>query len=188
MQWLCLLGQAWASPTLAWLHCARVCVYICLSIYVCLDQLLTVNLKSAHSNISQWLNFSATKPRKQYCQTAGSTWNRVKVKTIHVECIGSTYGNFLNHGTSLTIAWQGRLQVTVGQQGVHWFQVRSWHDRSYVAWISLLAHGTIVKLSPCPCSHSSLAGRIGACLWGHSKCNLLLAQARPRMIQHLTSF
>ena len=44
-----------------------------------------------------------------------------------------------------------------------------------------------MKLSWCPCSHGSLAGRIAACLCGHSKCNLLLAQARPRMIQHLTS-
>ena len=47
--------------------------------------------------------------------------------------------------------------------------------------------GLIVKLSPCPCSHSSLAGQIAACLCGHSKCKLLLAQARPRMIQHLSS-
>ena len=53
--------------------------------------------------------------------------------------------------------------------------------------IPLLAHDLTVKLSPCPCSHSSLAGRIAAYLCGHSKCNLLLAQARPRMIQHLSS-
>ena len=31
------------------------------------------------------------------------------------------------------------------------------------------------------------ARRIAACLCGHPKCNLLLAQARPRMIQHLSS-
>ena len=49
-------------------------------------------------------------------------------------------------------------------------------------------HGLTVKLSPCSCSRSSLAGQITACLCGHSKCNLLLAQACPRMIQHLTSF
>ena len=36
-------------------------------------------------------------------------------------------------------------------------------------------------------SHSSVAGRIAACLCGHSECNLLLAQAHPKMIQHLTS-
>ena len=44
--------------------------------------------------------------------------------------------------------------------------------------ILLLAHGLTVKLSPC---------WIGACLCGHFKCNLLLAHARPRMIQHLSS-
>ena len=58
--------------------------------------------------------------------------------------------------------WQGRLQVTVGQQGVCWLQVRCWHDRSY---IPLLPHDLTVKLSPCPCSHSSLAGWMAACLW-----------------------
>ena len=68
-----------------------------------------------------------------------------------------------------------------------WLQVCAWHDRSYITWILLLADGLTVKISPCPCSHSSLAGRIAACLCGHSKCNVLLAQARPRMIQHLTS-
>ena len=56
-----------------------------------------------------------------------------------------------------------------------------------LAGIPLLAHSLTVKLSPYPCSHSSPAGRIAACLCGHSKCNLLLAQARPRMIQHLSS-
>ena len=62
------------------------------------------------------------------------------------------------------------------------------HDRSYIAGIPLLAYGLTVKLWPCQCSCSSPAGRIAAaCLCGHFKCNLLLAQARPRMIQHLSS-
>ena len=65
------------------------------------------------------------------------------------------------------IAWQGRLWVIVGQQGVRWLQICAWHDRSYIAWIPLLAHGLTVKLSPCPCSHSSLAGQIAqTCLCG----------------------
>ena len=34
---------------------------------------------------------------------------------------------------------------------------------------------------------SSQAGQTVVCLCGHSKCNLLLAQARPRMIQHPSS-
>ena len=55
-----------------------------------------------------------------------------------------------------------------------------------LAGIPLLAHSLSVKISPCHCSHSSLAGRIAA-LCGHSKCDLLLTQAHPRMIQHLSS-
>ena len=74
------------------------------------------------------------------------------------------------------------------QQGVHWLQVCARRDYSYIAWILLQAHCLTVKLSPCTCSHSSLAGQIAAHLCGHSKCNLLVAQAHPRMIQHLTSY
>ena len=55
--------------------------------------------------------------------------------------------------------------------------------RSCIASISLLGHGLTVKLSRV----ASPAGRIAAYLCGHFKCNLLLAQARPRMIQHLSS-
>ena len=36
--------------------------------------------------------------------------------------------------------------------------------RSYIASILLLDHGLTVKLRPCPCSHSSLAGQIAACV------------------------
>ena len=92
---------------------------------------------------------------------------------------------FLNYGESddrMT-----RHAMSDRQQDVHWLQVRTLHDRSYIAGILLLAHGLTVKLSPCPCSHSSPAGRIAACLCGHPKCSLLLAQARPRMIQHISS-
>ena len=38
------------------------------------------------------------------------------------------------------------------------------------------SYGLTVKLSPC---HSSPTGRIAACLCGHTKCNLLPAQAHP---------
>ena len=70
------------------------------------------------------------------------------------------------------------------QQDVRWLRVRALHDRSYITGILLLAHGLTVKLV-CPCSHS--IGRMAACLCGHPICDLLLAQARPRMIQHLSS-
>ena len=151
-------------------------------LYACLNRPLTVNFKSAHSNISRWLNVHSV---KGYCQTAGSAWKRVRAKTIQVECIGSTHGNLLFEPwyDKAGCEWQSDSRVRV-----RWLQVRAWHacDCSYIAWIRLLAHGLTVKLSKCLC-HSSLAGRIAACLCGHSKCNLLLAQARPRMIQHLTS-
>ena len=51
------------------------------------------------------------------------------------------------------------------ESDVRWLQVRAWHDCSYIAEIPLLAHSLSVKLSPCQCSHSSLAGRIATCLW-----------------------
>ena len=68
---------------------------------------------------------------------------------------------FLNYGsyesddrTTMHIA------ATVGQKDVRWLQVhvRAWHDRSYMAGIPVLTHGLTVKLSLCPCSHSSPAG------------------------------
>ena len=55
--------------------------------------------------------------------------------------------------------------MTVRQLDVRWLQVCAWHDRSYTTGIPLLAHSLTVKLSPCPNSHSSPAGRIAACLW-----------------------
>ena len=120
---------------------------------------------------------------KGYCQTAGSE----RSKMIQVECLGSTHSNLLSE------PWYESDDLVTRQAASdsrHWLQVRAWHDRSYIAWILLLAHGLTVKLSPCPCNHSSPAGQIAACqhVWSsNSKCNVLLAQARPRMIQNLTS-
>ena len=54
----------------------------------------------------------------------------------------------------------------------------------HIAGIPLLAHSLTVKLTPCPCSH--IVVRLdGSCMsvHGHSKSNLLLAQAD----QHLSS-
>ena len=89
-----------------------------------------------------------------------------------------------------------RQAASDGEQNVWWWgllQVSAWHDRSYIAGIPLLARGLTMKLSPCPCSHNSLAGRIAECqhVWsttcGHLKCDMLPAQVRPRMMQHLSS-
>ena len=73
------------------------------------------------------------------------------MKTIQVECIGSTHGNLHSepwYKSDDRVTRQAG--VTVGQQGVRWLQVRAWHDRFYVVWIPLLGHGLIVKLSPMP--------------------------------------
>ena len=69
---------------------------------------------------------------------------RVRAKTIQVECFGSKHGNLLSKSW-----YESDDRVTVGQQGVHWLQVRAWHhdDCSYIAWIPLLAHGLTGKLS-----------------------------------------
>ena len=94
----------------------------------------------------------------------------------------------------------GRYGLTGKQQvqrisskhfGLHFTSIRpeSINSISYIAGILLLAHDSTMKLNPCPCSHSGLARRTAcACLCGHLKCNLLLAQVRPRMMQHLSSY
>ena len=131
---------------------------------------------------------------KGYCQTAGLTRKRVTAKMIQVECVGSTHGNLLSDQTMVWVWWScDRLWVTDSR--MHGGEV--W----CLAWplihrIPLLAHGLTVKHSPGPCSHSSLAGQIGACqhvghlcLCGHLKYNLLLThwQAHLRIMQHLSS-
>ena len=166
-------------------------MYVC--IRLCLDWPLTENLKSADSNISRWMStppctsaISAKPWERAWRVTARlqGQRERERLKTIQVECLGSTNGNLLSEPCYESDDRVTRQAVSDSQ---HWLQVRAWHDRSYIAWILLLAHGLTVKFSPCPCSHSSLAGRIAACLCGHFKCSLLLVQARPRMIQHLSS-
>ena len=107
-------------------------------------------------------------------------WSKLNALAAHT----ATY--FLNYGESDDRVT--RQAMSDRQQDVRWLQV---HTR--LAWQlihsmdPLVAHGLTVKLSPCPCSHSSPAGQIAACLCGLSKCNLLLGQACPRMIQHLSS-
>ena len=111
-----------------------------------------------------------------------------------------SYSSWMNwqHTQQLTFWTIVRLCDKAGRLRVSsWSYSRYVHCRAsgaclawpliYIGMVPLLAHGLTVKLSPCPCSHSSLVGRIAACLYGHSKCNLLLAQGCPRMIQHFTS-
>ena len=53
-----LLGRAWASPTLAWLHCA-VRVYV----WCLVDLALTINFKSADFTCTCTIIFNSTNPR-----------------------------------------------------------------------------------------------------------------------------
>ena len=153
-----------------------------------MDRPLTVNFKSVHSNISWRLSVHAARCRR-VLELSHENEHGVGVK----ESVSENYSRWMQWqhaqeftsvwtmvATNVMIAWQCTLRATVGQQDVHWLQVRAWQDCSYMTGIiPPLAHGLTVKLSPCLCSHSSLAGRIAACLCGHSKCNLLLAQAAP---------
>ena len=92
---------------------------------------------------------------KGYCQTAGSAWKRARAKTIQGECIGSTHSNLRTfwtmHGTWYESADDHvtRQAASDRQQSMWWqglLQVCTWHDRSYIAGIPLLAHGLTVKL------------------------------------------
>ena len=124
--------QAWASRTLAWLHCARVCLSM--------DRPLTANFKSGHLNISRWVSVHTSltciaKPwERAWRATQGTArlqgrcereWEQRLFKLNALAAHMTTYS--LNYGTSLTIVWQGRVQVTVGQLDVRWLQVRAWH-------------------------------------------------------------
>ena len=83
------------------------------------------------------------------------------------------------------IVWQGRLSGR--EQHVRWWgllQVSA--ARTY----PLLAHDLTVKLSPCPCSSAewiATCQHVWSTTGGYPKRNLLLAQAHPMMMQHLSS-
>ena len=90
------------------------------------------------------------------------------------------------HGMSDDRVTPARQAVSDRQQNVWWrdlLEVSTWHDRSYITMIPLLAHGLTVKLT-----HAHVAIVVcHACLCGHFKYILLLTQACPRMMQHLSS-
>ena len=184
-----------------WLHCTHVCVCT----LVGLDWPLT---KWVHSNISRWWNvtrmLTCTRPWEQAWASCGNEHEwllpdcRVDMKESESE--DDLSWMHWQHARQLTFWTMIRVWQSHDKAGYEWAwwpsdsrmysgfkYVRSWYDRSYLAWIPLLVHGLTVNLSPCPCSHSSLAGWIAACQCGHFKCNLPLAQAHPRMIQYLSS-
>jgi len=81
---------------------------------------------------------------------------------------------FTNLRGSCSKSAGGRCGVTTAQShaGTHVrsemkLTVRAWHDCSfYIAGIPASSYNSLtVKLSPCPCSHSSPAERIAARLW-----------------------
>ena len=100
-----LLGWAWVSPTLAWLHCTRVWVRM----LVCLFGPTTCRkFQISASKYFTMIHFphrhvynSAKTMRmrlKGYCQPAALSWKRVRAnsKMIQVECVDSTHGNLLS--------------------------------------------------------------------------------------------
>ena len=125
----CLLGRAWASPTLAWLHCAHACV--CL--LACLDRPLTVNFKWAHSNISQGLTVHG----KMYTSAKPWEWEWT-VTSISVKLSGSK-----DDSSSV------RLHHT--QKHLVWRQAKPLiHSRD-----PPVSSRFECEASPRPCSHSS---------------------------------
>ena len=119
--WLTLVGAS-----LSELHTSVTALHMWVCMLVCLDRPLTVNFKWAHSNIWQWWNVHADlyfskqlskSPENEYERLLPDC--RVAVKESKSEDnlswmrIGSMHGNVVNYGTSLTIAWQGRLRVTL---------------------------------------------------------------------------
>ena len=133
-----LLGRAWASLTLAWLHCACVCIYLCL--YACLDRPLTGNFKSAHlwkiiharasgkfNSPSSSTTVELLRAReiafsvrgKGYCQTAVSARKRPRAKMITTDQGGAmqfvSYTRAQSKGAAQ--GWAGRKGVTINLSG-----------------------------------------------------------------------
>ena len=136
----------------------RVCMLACwfVGLLVCLDRPLTVNFKWAHSNISRWLNVHArwrglqlshwewawrATARLQGRREREREWRWFKLNALAARM--ASY--FLNYGTTLTIAWQGRLRVTDSRMYAGFRYVRS-----YIARIPLLAYCFDFEAYPMP--------------------------------------
>ena len=105
MHYLNLIGASLSEPHTS-VTVLSTCVH--LAICACLDWPLTIipNERIQNFNISRCprrrvLQLSV----KGYWQTARSAWKRARVKTIQVECIGSTHGNLLSE---LWWVWRSR--------------------------------------------------------------------------------
>ena len=148
-----LLGRAWASPTLAWLHWARVCV----SSYACLDRSLTVNFTHSYFTISNIC------PRRRVLQLSREN----KRDGLLPDCrVGMKESDSKD---SSWIHWQHARQLTFcesddhvtrqtksdRQQDVRWLHVGALHECLYIAGISLIAHAMVWlwSLAQSQCSH-----------------------------------
>ena len=127
---------------------------------------------------------------KGYCQTAGLAW-----KSESEDDSSWMRWQHVRQLSEIWRVWQLRDKAGYEWQGRLWVRgSRMYAGFRYVLGMTAhtcrdppaIAHGLTVKLSPCQCSHS-LAGWIAECLCGHPKYNLLLAQACPKMIQHLST-
>ena len=73
--------------------------------------------------------------------------------------VGSSHGNILSELWYESDDHVTRQAASDRQQDVCCLQVCTWHDLSYIARIPLLAHGLIIKLSPCGWMNSCM------CVW-----------------------
>ena len=171
------IGQAWASPTLAWLHCTHIyfmCACLFLPTTYCKFQISRFKYFNVHAD------YTLVNRREQVWRaTARLQRPGEREQEQPVECVGSTQGNLyflINLCYEFTIAWQVSQAAgdtkNVQWQGLLW--VSAWYGCSYTAQV----HCSL-SVNLCPVIVYRLAGRIAAL------SNSPLAQACPRMMQHL---
>ena len=107
----CAVQYYWGEPHTS-VTALRTCVCIYLSIYACLDRPLTINFKSAHSNISRWFNFTSSVQLSRENEREGLLPDyRVGVKESESE----DYSSWMH--------WQYTWQLTF------WTMVLVWQSR-----------------------------------------------------------
>ena len=113
-----LLGRAWVSPTLAWLHCARV--------YACLLVAIYHKFKWAR------LNFNNTKMEHMHAILVGEAWRAIAWVQRRLPGVETT--EFEVHTDNFLLATDHRWQVAHrqykfrSQQWLRSLQVRAMHE------------------------------------------------------------
>ena len=154
-----LIGTSLREPhTSVTALCTCVCIYACL--LVCLDWPLTVNFKWAHSNISRW-------------------WN------VHAD----VYFNELSKSQTAVSLWKSKSEGDLSW--MYWYHAR-WLCELWCESDDCVTRQAMSDPGQWPsdswmyAGFGSLAGWIASCL-GAFQMQFATPQARPRMIQHLSS-